>query len=54
MASQWEPGPPEDICISHASHVEALCALGLLVLVKCVWGGGAGAPHGPLLYSGRC
>jgi hypothetical protein len=35
-ASQWEPGLPEDICISHASHVDALCASGLLVLVK--WG----------------
>lgn len=36
MASKREPGTPEYVCICRASHVDALCASGLLVLVKCV------------------
>lgn len=44
-ASQWEPGPPEDICISHASHVDALCASGLLVKGRAGWGWGARGHH---------
>lgn len=36
MASKREPGTPEYVCICCASHVDALCASGLLVLVKCV------------------